>query len=79
MYDLEPLADGLTCGRAMASVNPASVRKAEVGAVTAVLHRGDCLTVLKGLRLGTVDLVLVDLPYGVSQDEWDSGIPLEPL
>lgn len=38
---------------------------------------GDCLEVLP--LLGKVDVVLADLPYGTTRNQWDSVIPLEPL
>lgn len=80
MYRLDALADRLTYGSTPAAGGrPESVKNVNVGGVAAALHRGDCLSVLKVLRPGTVDLVLVDLPYGVTQNKWDSVIPLEPL
>jgi len=43
------------------------------------LYCGDCLDVMKGIRDGSVDMVLADLPYGMTDNEWDSRIPLKPL
>ncbi len=43
------------------------------------LFEGDCLDVMATLPAGSVDLVLADLPYGTTQNKWDSVIPLEPL
>ena len=43
------------------------------------LHQGDCLEVMKSLGDNSVDLVLCDLPYGTTQNKWDSVIPLEQL
>lgn len=40
---------------------------------------GDCLELLPRIEDGIVDMVLADLPYGVTQNKWDSVIPLEPL
>lgn len=40
---------------------------------------GDCLKVLKRLPDNSVDMVLCDLPYGTTQNKWDSVIPLEEL
>lgn len=37
----------------------------------------DCLQVLP--RLERADLVFVDLPYGMTQNAWDSVIPFEPM
>jgi len=43
------------------------------------LHLGDCLELMKTLPDGSVDLVLCDLPYGTTQNKWDSVIPLGNL
>jgi site-specific DNA-methyltransferase (adenine-specific)/modification methylase len=43
------------------------------------LVEGDCLTVLADVASGSIDLVLCDLPYGTTQNAWDSVIPLGPL
>jgi site-specific DNA-methyltransferase (adenine-specific) len=43
------------------------------------LHLGDCLDILPTLESNSVDLVLVDLPYGTTACKWDSIIPLDKL
>jgi site-specific DNA-methyltransferase (adenine-specific) len=43
------------------------------------LVEGDCLAVLEEVAPGSVDLVLCDLPYGTTQNPWDSVIPLDQL
>jgi site-specific DNA-methyltransferase (adenine-specific)/modification methylase len=43
------------------------------------LSQGDCLRVLKQLDANSVDMVLCDLPYGTTQNKWDSVIPLDKL
>jgi site-specific DNA-methyltransferase (adenine-specific) len=43
------------------------------------LMKGDCLELMKGIPDGTVDMVLCDLPYGTTQNKWDSVIPLDLL
>lgn len=40
---------------------------------------GDCLERMKEIPDGSVDMVLCDLPYGMTQNEWDTAIPFEPL
>lgn len=40
---------------------------------------GDCLKLLPGVEAGSVDMVLCDLPYGTTQNKWDSVIPFETL
>lgn len=43
------------------------------------LIQGDCLAVMPTLESGSVDLILCDLPYGTTQNKWDSVIPLDRL
>lgn len=43
------------------------------------LHQGDCLELMRDLNEHSVDLVLCDLPYGTTQNRWDSVIPLDAL
>lgn len=40
---------------------------------------GDCLEVMKKMPDGCIDMILCDLPYGTTQNKWDSVIPLEEL
>lgn len=43
------------------------------------IYEGDCLEVMKNLPDKSVDLILCDLPYGTTQNKWDSVIPLDKL
>lgn len=43
------------------------------------LRHGDCLEILPNLPDGSVDMILCDLPYGTTQNKWDSVIPLDAL
>jgi site-specific DNA-methyltransferase (adenine-specific)/modification methylase len=43
------------------------------------LIEGDCLDVLPKLPGASVDLILCDLPYGTTQNRWDSVIDLDRL
>jgi len=47
--------------------------------MTVSLMLGDCLERMKEIPDGSVDMVLCDLPYGTTQNKWDSVIPLAPL
>lgn len=47
--------------------------------MTVRLIQGDCLTEMARLRDGSVDMILCDLPYGTTQNKWDSVIPLDAL
>ena len=39
------------------------------------LFEGDCLEYMKKIPDGSVDMILCDLPYGMTQNKWDSYIP----
>ena len=43
------------------------------------LHNADCMDILPSIPDGSIDLILCDLPFGVTACNWDSQIPLEPL
>lgn len=43
------------------------------------IYQGDCLEVMKQLPDSSVDMILCDLPYGTTQNKWDSMIPLDKL
>jgi site-specific DNA-methyltransferase (adenine-specific) len=40
---------------------------------------GDCLEVMPQIPDGSIDMVLCDLPYGMTSNKWDSEIPLDKL
>ena len=40
---------------------------------------GDCLEVMKKIEDKSIDMILCDLPYGTTQNKWDSVIPLDKL
>lgn len=43
------------------------------------IHEGNCLDVMRSIPDASVDMVLCDLPYGTTQNKWDSVIPLPLL
>ncbi len=43
-----------------------------------LLH-GDCLELMKDIPDKSVDMILCDLPYGMTACKWDTIIPFEPL
>lgn len=45
----------------------------------AYLMQGDCLQLMKEIPDGYVDMVMCDLPYGTTQNKWDSIIDLTEL
>lgn len=40
---------------------------------------GDCLKVMKDIPNKSIDMILCDLPYGITVCKWDTVIPLEAL
>jgi DNA modification methylase len=41
--------------------------------------QGDCLDVMRGFPDKSIDMILCDLPYGTTQNKWDSVIDLGKL
>lgn len=46
---------------------------------TSISVQADCLEAMRLIPDGSVDMVMCDLPYGTTQNKWDSVIPFEPL
>lgn len=47
--------------------------------ITNRLFKGDCIDVMKSFPDNSIDMVLCDLPYGTTQNKWDSVVPLDEL
>lgn len=43
------------------------------------IYNGDCLEIMQDIPTGSIDMILCDLPYGTTQNKWDSVIPFAPL
>ena len=43
------------------------------------IYNEDCLEGMKRIPDGSVDMILCDLPYGTTRNEWDTIIPLDHL
>ena len=43
------------------------------------LYEEDCIECMKRIPDGSIDMILCDLPYGMTQNHWDSYIPLDLL
>jgi DNA modification methylase len=43
------------------------------------VHQGDCLEVMRQIPDASIDMILCDLPYGTTQNKWDSVIDLPAL
>lgn len=44
-----------------------------------VLYHGDCLEKMKLIKDESIDMILCDLPYGMTKNKWDTVIPFESL
>ena len=40
------------------------------------LYNGDCLEVMKEIPSKSIDMILCDLPYQVTQNKWNIIIPM---
>ena len=58
------------------SISPA-IAKLPVSRST--FYQGDCLVEMSKIADKSVDMILCDLPYGTTQNKWDSVIPLDDL
>ena len=43
------------------------------------LRQGDCLELMKDIPDKSIDMILCDLPYGITHNKWDEIIPLDKL
>ena len=44
--------------------------------MTIEIIEGDCLEIMRELPDASIDMVLAYLPYGTTQNKWDSVLPL---
>lgn len=44
-----------------------------------MILQGDCLQIMPTLPDHSIDMVLCDLPYGITNNSWDTPIPLPDL
>ena len=48
--------------------------------MTTTLYNGDCLEIMKNIADNSVDMILCDLPYGITnRNKWDTVIPFDLL
>ncbi len=50
-----------------------------MSSINALLIEDDCLSAMSAIPNRSVNLILCDLPYGTTQNAWDSVIPLDKL
>lgn len=46
---------------------------------TPTLLRGDCIELMNEIDSKSIDLIVCDLPYGMTKNKWDVVIPFESL
>ena len=44
-----------------------------------IIYHGNCLEIMRIFTDKFIDMILCDLPYGITACEWDKRIPFEPL
>lgn len=42
-----------------------------------VIYNEDCIEGMKKIPSNSIDMILCDLPYGITQNKWDIVIPLD--
>ena len=43
------------------------------------IKQGNCIELMKEIPDHSIDMVLCDLPYGITANRWDAVIPFEEL
>jgi len=43
------------------------------------IHEGDCIEIMRRIPDKSIDMILCDLPYGITDCKWDTAIPLDAL
>lgn len=43
------------------------------------IYQGDCLEVMGSIPDNSIDLIICDPPYGITENKWDATIPFEDL
>lgn len=54
-----------------------NAEKVDMSNVINKLFEGDCLQYMQEIPDGSIDMILCDLPYGMTQNQWDCYIPLD--
>ena len=47
--------------------------------ISCELWRGDCLELMNNIQNQSVDMILCDLPYGTTKNEWDKPLPFDKM
>lgn len=68
-----------TCISTARHAGTKSTKVREIPSIRNTIIEGDCLEVMKMFPDASIDMVLCDLPYGTTQNKWDSIIDLKKL
>jgi len=60
-------------------INKLEINKLEINNLNYNIVNGDCLIEMKNIKDKSVDMILCDLPYGMTKNSWDIIIPFEKL
>lgn len=47
--------------------------------MSSIIHHADCFDILPLIDDNTIDLIICDLPYGLTKHKWDKVLPLDQL
>ena len=75
--DIEAILQTLHAGKSTQPIT--QFPKKDISEFTNKVIQGDCLDVMATMPDKSVDMILCDLPYGTTQNKWDSVIDLEKL
>ncbi len=75
------LSNGVGCKKGLSDENAISEGPFEeiINGCRIHLERGDCLKLMKNVADESIDMILCDLPFGTTANDWDKRIPMEPL
>lgn len=59
--------------------NPSPILVNSIQDIQNTLFEGDCLEIMKQFPDNSIDMVLCDLPYGTTQNKWDTVINFDAL
>jgi site-specific DNA-methyltransferase (adenine-specific) len=61
------------------STHPTAPQEVDIPIPTIQLINGDCLVEMKKIKDKSIDMILCDLPYGMTKNSWDVVIPFDNL
>jgi site-specific DNA-methyltransferase (adenine-specific) len=77
--ELKELIDKVTLNAEPEIDQPDIIDREYINSKKTCLFHGDCLDIMKRINSNSIDLILCDLPYGVTKNKWDIIIPFDRL